>query len=197
MYGRGKKTKQTKSTKHQKFFYIRKELKKIKDRIIRDIWTLFGTEEEKTERNQRKKELNKRLIKDRIIKDIRALFEQEEYEDYYRAKRVNNFWNNSCIEYESNGDKFITRLINRNLLLDEYPNKIECYLRNAVLNLQNSDTWKTELTIAINFIFSKNTEVERAMHSRSNNIELASYNDASEVVDELLLMMSHFVQDIK
>ena len=70
-------------------------------------------------------------------------------------------------------------------------------MRNTVLNIQNSDTWKIELTIAINFIFSKNAEVVRAMHSRSNNIEFTSYNDASEVADELLLMMSHFVQDIK
>ena len=42
-------------------------------------------------------------IKDRIIRDIQKLFEQEE--DYYKPKRVNNFWNNNYIEYESNGGK--------------------------------------------------------------------------------------------
>ena len=42
-----KETKQTKITKHQKSFYIKKEKKEIKDRIIRNIWTLFETEEEK------------------------------------------------------------------------------------------------------------------------------------------------------
>ena len=59
----------------------------------------------KKERNQRKKELNERLIKGRIIRDIGTLFEKEEGEDYYKPKRVSNFWNNNYIKYESNGDK--------------------------------------------------------------------------------------------
>ena len=33
-----------------------------------------------------------------------TLFEQKE-EDYEKRKRVNSFWNNNYIEYESNGDK--------------------------------------------------------------------------------------------
>ena len=105
-----------------------------------------------------------------------TLFEHEE--DYYKPKRVNNFWNNNYIEYESNGDK------NRNLSLDEYRNKIKLYLRNVIIDLQNSDTWKIQLTIAINFISSKDAEEEPVMHSRSNNIKFTSYNDANEVVDE-------------
>ena len=66
-----------------------------------------------------------------MIRDIRTLFEQGE--DYYKPKRVNSFWNNNYIEYESNGDK------NRNLSLDEYLNKIEPYLRNVIIDLQNSE----------------------------------------------------------
>ena len=42
-------------------------------------------------------------------------------EDYYKPERVSNFWNNNCIEYESNGDK------NRNLSLNEYLNKSKPY----------------------------------------------------------------------
>ena len=67
-------------------------------------------------------------------------------------KRVSNFWNNNYIEYESNGDR------NRNLSLDEYLNKIKPYLRNIIIDLESSDTWKIHLTIAINLIFSKDTE---------------------------------------
>ena len=63
-----------------------------------------------------KKGINDRLFKDRIIRDIQTLFEQEE-KDYYKPKRLNNFWNNNYIDYESNGDK------NRNLSQDEYLNK--------------------------------------------------------------------------
>ena len=44
---------------------------------------------------------------------------------------------------------------------------------------------KIQLTIAINFISSKDAEEEHVMHSRSNNIKFISYNDASEVVNEL------------
>ena len=56
---------------------------------------------------------------------------------------VNNFWNNNCIKYnnnnnyikyDNNGDN------NKNLSFDEYLNKIETYLRNIIVNLQNSDT---------------------------------------------------------
>ena len=88
---------------------------KSKDKTIRDIWTLFETEEEKEER---KKKHNGRIIKDRITRDTRTLW---------------NLWNNNYIEYESNGDK------NRNLSLEEYLHNIKPYLRNIIINLQDSD----------------------------------------------------------
>ena len=131
----------------------------------------------KKERNQRKKEYNERLIKDGIIRDIKTLFEEEE--DYYEPKRVNNFWNNNYIEYESNGDK------GKNLSLDEYLDKIETYLRNIIINLQNSNTWKIRLTTAINFASSKDTEEGRVMHSNSDKIEFTPYSDANGVIDKL------------
>ena len=56
---------------------LKKEKKKLKIQRnffkleIKDIWTLFETEEEKKkEKSQRKKEINNRLIKDKLIKDI-------------------------------------------------------------------------------------------------------------------------------
>ena len=148
---------------------------KLKDKIIRCVWALFKTEEEKEER--KKKKHNERIIKDRIIRDIRTFFEQEEV--YYELKRVINFWNNDCIEYESNGDK------NRNLSLDEYLHKIKPYLRNIIINLQNSDAWKIQLTIAINFISSKDAEEDCVMHSSSCNTKFAPYGDAYDVIDKL------------
>ena len=103
--------------------------------------------------------------------------EQQE-EIYYKPKRVINFWNNNYIEYESNRDK------NRNLSIDEYLNEIKPYLRNIIIDLQKSDTWKIQLTIAINFISSKDPEEERVMHSGNDNIKFTSFNDANEVVDK-------------
>ena len=46
--------------------------------MIRDIWTLFETEEEGKERKKLETKNNDRLINDRIIGFIRTLFEQQE-----------------------------------------------------------------------------------------------------------------------
>ena len=77
-----------------------------------------------------------------------------------------------------NGDR------NKNLSLREHLNKIEPYLRHIIIDLQKSDTWKIQLTIAINLISSKDVE-KKVMRSSSNNIKFTSYNDANEAVDEL------------
>ena len=37
---------------------------------------------------------------------------------------------------------------------------------------EKSDTWKIQLTIAINFVSYKNNDEECVMHSKSNNIEM-------------------------
>ena len=58
-------------------------------------------------------------------------------------------------------------------------------MRNKLIDLQNSDTWKIHLTIAINFISLNNAEEEHVMHSRSNNIKFISYNDVNKVVHGL------------
>ena len=42
-----------------------------------------------------------------------------------------------------------------------------------MINLQSSDTWKIQLTVAINFISSKDTEEEHVMQSSSGNIKFA------------------------
>ena len=59
-----------------------------------------------------------------------------------------SFWNNNYIQYKSNGDK------NNNLSLDE----IKPYLKDIIIDLQSSDIWEIELTNAINFISSEDTE---------------------------------------
>ena len=137
------------------------------------------------------KEINNRLIRDGITRDIRTLFEQEKEEDYCKPKRVTNFWNNSYIEYESNGHK------KRNLSLGKYLNKIESFLRNTIIDLQSSDTLKIQLMIAIIFISSKDVEEEFVMHSRSGDIKFASYNDLNEVVNELLSFHSKYQGNLK
>ena len=62
-------------------------------------------------------------------------------------------------------------------------------MRNIIIDLQNFDTGKIQLTIASNFISSKDVEKERVMQSRSDNIKFTSYNDADEVADELFELL--------
>ena len=169
---------------------IRKNVGGFKDKII----SLFKTSTPKgtvygrgkkisKPRKQNMKKLfiseeNREKSKDRIIRDIRTFLEQEKEEDY-KSKRVSSFWNKNYIEYEDNGDK------NSNLQLNEYLNKVKPYLRNTIIDLKSSNIWKIQLTIEINFIFSKDTEEERVMCSMSNNIKFTSYNDANEVNNKL------------
>ena len=85
-------------------------------------------------------------------------------EDYYNWVRVFNFWNNNYIEYESIGDR------NKNLSVKEHLNEIIPYLGDMIINLQNIDKWKIQLTIEINFISSNNVEEEGVKLLKSNNI---------------------------
>ena len=54
-----------------------------------------------------------------------------------------------------------------------------------MIDLPNSDTWKNQLTIAIDFIFSKDAEEKPVMHWSSDSVKFTSYNDANEVIHEL------------
>ena len=80
---------------------------------------------------------------------------------------MGNIWN-SYFEYRSNCDR------NKNLSLKEYLYQIKPYLKDIVTDLQESDTWKIQLTIAINFISPKHAEKDHVMHSKSDNIKFTS-----------------------
>ena len=118
-----------------------------------------------------------KAIRDRIVRDVMAL----EDDDYYKPIRIGNFWSNSYIEYESSGDRKKTLPVKE-------------YLRDMIINLQKSDTWKIQLWNAITFISSKDADEERVTHSKSDIIEIMSCDNAKKVVNELF---SHFFQDTK
>ena len=58
-------------------------------------------------------------------------------------------------------------------------------MRNIIIDFLNSDTWKIQLTIAIDSVSSKDVEEERVMHSTSDNKNLTPYKDVNEVINEL------------
>ena len=74
---------------------------------------------------------------------------------------------------------------NKNLSVKEYLDKIKPCLRDIIINIQEIDTWKIQLAIAINFISSKDVDKEHIMHLKSDNIEFMSYDNANEIANEL------------
>ena len=52
-------------------------------------------------------------------------------------------------------------------------------------NLKKSDTWKIQLTVAINFISSKDNDEEHVIHSKSGNIEILINDKSDEVIEKL------------
>ena len=133
--------------------------KEVDDSTIKNIRNLFRLKKENES------------IRYTIIRDVRNLFEYEE-EDYYKPVRV------SYIEYESHGDK------NKTLSVKKYLNKIRPYLKDVISNLKKSDTWKIQLTIAINFISSKDNDEEHVIHSKSDNKEIKINVKADEVIEK-------------
>ena len=55
--------------------------------------------------------------------------------------------------------------------------KIRPYLKD-INNLKKSNTWKIQLTLAIKFISSKDTKKKHVIQSKSDNIEIMTYDKA-------------------
>ena len=81
----------------------------------------------------------------------------QEEKDYYKPVRVGNFWRNNYIEYECNKDR------NKTLSVQEYLIETRTYLKYIIIDLKKSDTWKVQLTVAINFISSEDNDEESVM----------------------------------
>ena len=52
-------------------------------------------------------------------------------------------------------------------------------------DLRKSDTWKIQLTTAINLISSKDNDEEHKMPSKSNDINIIINDKADDVIEEL------------
>ena len=106
-----------------------------------------------------------KAIKDRTIRDIRILFDHK-VEDHYKPVRVGNFWSNDYINYESNDDR------NKTISVEEYLDKYRPFLKHIINNLKKSNTWKTQLGIAINFNSGKDNDEECVMDSKNDSLEI-------------------------
>ena len=123
-----------------------------------------------------------------MLRDIKKIFEHEAEENSYKSATVNNFWSKNYIEHESKGET------NKTLSVEEYLNKIRPYLED-INNLKKSYTWKIQLTIANNFIHSIDSDEERVMHSKSNNIEVMINDEVDEATNEILHSLKNRYQN--
>ena len=155
---------------HQKFVWQWKNTRKL------IIQKQSVDKRNKKIRNHFRPKKENEAVADKIIRDIKTLSQQKE--DYYKPIRAGNFGSNNYIEYESNGYR------NKILSITEYLDVIKPYLKD-INNLQKSDTCKIQLTIAIDFISSKDIDKELVIHPKSDNIKIISHEEADEVTEEL------------
>ena len=118
------------------------------------------------------------------------------YEDYYKPVIARGAFNSSYIEYESKGDK------RKKLSIKEYLNMIEPYLSDIINDHktrglvryhsgnktwveETSSEWKIQLTMAISFISSKDSDETRTMHTKSNNVEIMMGSETDEIIKDL------------
>ena len=116
-------------------------------------------------------------------------------EDYYKLIIIKGAFNSNYIRYESKGDK------GKNLSIKKYLNMVKPYLSdiindhkthglvryhsgNKTLVEETPSEWKIQLTMAINFISSKDSNETRTMHTKSNNVEIMMGGETDEIIEE-------------
>ena len=59
---------------------------------------------------------------------------------------------------------------------------IRPYLSDMINYHKSEGEWKIQLTLAINFMSSKDSEETRTMHTESHNIEIMMGNETDEII---------------
>ena len=117
-------------------------------------------------------------------------------EDYYEPILVKNAFDGNYIQSESTWDK------GKNLSIKRYVKMIMPYLSDLINNHKihglgryhsgnkscigkTSSEWKIQITMAINFIFSKDSDETRTMHTKSNYVEIMIGSNADQIIKDL------------
>ena len=128
-------------------------------------------------------------------------------EDYYQPTITKGAFNNNYIQYESKGDK------GKNLSIKRYLNMIKPYLSdiindhktqgkwriysgNKIIEHKTKSEWKIQLTMPINFIYSKDSDETRTMHTKSNNVEIMMGCEADEVIEQFFKSFLQKYQEV-
>ena len=105
------------------------------------------------------------------------LFNSEE--DHYKPVRIGNAFSSNYIEYKSNGNK------GKTLLPKDYLHVIRPYLSDLINNHKTQGEWKIQITMALDFICSKDSRETRIMHTKSDNIEIMVGNETNKIIEKL------------
>ena len=98
-------------------------------------------------------------------------------EDYYKPIITNSAFNNNYIKYESKGDKVKNLSIKKYLdiirpyssyIINDHKTHVEWRIHsgNEIIERKTQRESKIQLTIAINFISSKDSDEIRTMHAK-------------------------------
>ena len=90
---------------------------------------------------------------DEILRDLNLTFDPEK--NCYKPKTTLDAFNNNYIQYESIEHK------DKGLTIKKYLDMIRPYLSDMVNDHKTQDEWKVQLTIAINFIYSKDSAKDK------------------------------------
>ena len=130
-------------------------------------------------------------IEYRGIRNVRDLFDLSIDEDHYKPIIVKSSFDGNYIQHESKGDK------GKNLSIKKYLNIIKPYLINIISEHkthglvryhsgnkswleETSSEWKIQLTMAINFISSKDSDKTRTMQRKSDDVEIMIGSETDE-----------------
>ena len=134
------------------------------------------------------------------------LFDLSIDDGYYKPIITKGACNNNYIQYKSRGDE------GKNLSIEEYLDIIKPYLNdiindhktqekwrihssNRIMKCKTQNEWKIQLTMAINFISSKDSDETRTMRAKGNNVEIMKlFNLWMKLLRNFL---SFFCRDIK
>ena len=118
------------------------------------------------------------------IRDIENLFDNVNDNDYYKPILVKSSFKENYKYYESRGDK------DKKLSVKQYLYKIMPYLSDLIndhkTNRNNSNEWKIQINMNVNFVSSKDTGGTRTIFVWSDNEEIRSGNETDDIVKGLL-----------
>ena len=73
---------------------------------------------------------------------------------------------------------------------------LRVHSRNEVINYETQfREWKIQVTMAINFISSKDSKETRTMHTKSDNIEIMMVSKTDEIINECFDSLLQKYQD--